>query len=264
MNITVNGETIAQSAIDAEVQYHPAADLEAARKAAAEALVIRALLRQAAGRMGLKPDDAPNEEDAPERGEEERLIAALLELVIIVPEADDSVCRRYYERNPRKFRSRDLFEAAHILFPAAPHDETARARAKAAAEATIAELTAAPERFGELARARSACSSKIQDGRLGQVSRGDTVPEFETFLCNLEEGQLCPVPVMTRYGAHVLRLDRRICGRELPFEIAKPRIADYLHERAWRRAVHQYLQLLIGGAEITGVTLSGATTPLVQ
>ena len=52
MNITVNGETIAQLAIDAEVQYHPAADLETARKAAAEALVIRALLRQAAGRMG--------------------------------------------------------------------------------------------------------------------------------------------------------------------------------------------------------------------
>ena len=264
MNITVNGEAIAQSAIDAEVQYHPSADLEAARRAAAEALVIRVLLRQAAEKMRLKPDDAPPDDGAAERTDEERLIAALLDRAIALPEADEAACRRYYDRNPGKFRSRDLFEAAHILFPAPPDDQEARMRAKAAAEATIAELRDAPRRFGELARARSACSSKIQDGRLGQVSRGDTAPEFETFLFNLEEGQLCPVPVMTRYGAHVLRLDRRICGRELPFEIAKPRIADYLHERAWRRAVHQYMQLLIGGAEISGVALSGATSPLVQ
>ena len=264
MSIAVNGETIAQSAIDAEVQYHPAADLDAARRAAAEALVIRVLLRQAAERMGLAPDDAPHDDDASDRGDEERLIAALLDRAIAVPEADEAICRRYYDKNPRKFQSLDLFEAAHIFFPAPPEDEAARASAKAAAEATIAELRGAPQLFGELARARSACSSKMQDGRLGQASRGDTVPEFETFLFNLDEGQLCPVPVMTRYGAHVLRLDRRIPGHALPFEIAKTRIADYLRERAWRRAVRQYLQLLIGESEITGVSLSGATSPLVQ
>ena len=70
----------------------------------------------------------------------------------------------------------------------------------------------------------SACPSAAQGGHLGQISRGQTVPEFETFLYNLEVGQICPVPVKTRFGYHVLRLDRRIEGRQLPFEAVSDRI----------------------------------------
>ena len=121
-----------------------------------------------------------------------------------------------------------------------------------------------PERFSELARARSACPSAAQGGNLGQITRGQTVPEFETFLFNLEPGQICPVPVKTRFGYHVLRLDRRIEGRQLPFEVVRDRIAEYLREHVWRRAVSQYLQLLVGQAEIRGIELNGASTPLVQ
>ena len=91
------------------------------------------------------------------------------------------------------------------------------------------------------------------------------MPEFETFLFNLEPGQICPVPVKTRFGYHVLRLDRRIEGRQLPFEAVRDRIADYLREHVWRRAVSQYLQLArVGQAEIRGIELNGASLPLVQ
>ena len=90
------------------------------------------------------------------------------------------------------------------------------------------------------------------------------MPEFETFLFNLEPGQICPVPVKTRFGYHVLRLDRRIEGRQLPFEAVSDQIAAYLREHVWRRAVSQYLQLLVGQAEIRGIALNGASTPLVQ
>jgi peptidyl-prolyl cis-trans isomerase C len=90
------------------------------------------------------------------------------------------------------------------------------------------------------------------------------VPEFETFLFNIEEGQTCPVPVKTRFGYHVLRLDRRIEGRQLPFEVVRDKIADYLREHVWRHAISQYLQLLVGQAEIRGIELNGASTPLVQ
>ena len=51
--------------------------------------------------------------------------------------------------------------------------------------------------LAELAQQLSACSSAAQGGNLGQISRGQTVPEFETFLFNLEPGQICPVPVGT-------------------------------------------------------------------
>jgi peptidyl-prolyl cis-trans isomerase C len=115
-----------------------------------------------------------------------------------------------------------------------------------------------------MAQQHSDCTSGKNGGSLGQVTRGETVPEFETFLCNLEEGQLCPVPVQTRYGAHVLRLDRRIGGRELPFETVRDRIAGYLQEASWRRAASQYIGLLAGAAAIEGADVNGFDSPLVQ
>ena len=79
--------------------------------------------------------------------------------------------------------------------------------------------------LADLARELSDCPSGTQGGNLGQVSRGSTVPELETFLYNLEDGQLCPVAVESRYGFHVVRLDRKLPGRDLPFETVAARIA---------------------------------------
>src|SRR6185295_6271926 len=139
------------------------------------------------------------------------------------------------------------------LFAAAPDDPAARAHAKAAAEQVLAQLAAEPARFDALAASLSACSSGKQGGRLGQITSGDTAPEFETFLFALEEGQICPLPVATRYGFHVIRLDRKSAGAVLPYDIAAPRIAAYLAERAWRTAVRQYIEILIGRARIEGI-----------
>ena len=155
-------------------------------------------------------------------------------------------------------------EAAHILLPASPDDGEQRARAEALAGELIEVLSGAPERFGEIARAQSACDSKHNDGRLGQLSRGDTVSEMETFLFNLEEGQLSPVPVKTRYGIHVVRVDKRVPGRALPYEAVSGKIAEYLKEASWRRAFGQYVRLLAGGARITGFDIAAAESPLVQ
>jgi len=103
-----------------------------------------------------------------------------------------------------------------------------------------------------------------EGGRLGQVVRGDTTPEFETFLFAIQPGQICPTPVRTRYGVHVLRLDRKIEGERLSFEAVRSRIATYLEELTWRRAVAQYIALVAGQAQIVGFALPAATSPLVQ
>ncbi len=62
-------------------------------------------------------------------------------------------------------------------------------------------------------------------------------------------------PVETRYGFHIVRLDRRIDGRELPFELVRDRIADYLSERSRRVAIAQYVARLAAMSEVSGVTL---------
>jgi peptidyl-prolyl cis-trans isomerase C len=260
MAIQVNGVDITETAVAAELQYHPAPSLDAARDAASRALVIRELLLQEAARLGVVAEPG----DDPEEGGEEALVRTLLARAVTVPDADEATCRRFYEANRRRFCSPDMYEGAHILFPAAREDAPAREAARSKAQEALRDILANPASFAARARELSACPSAANGGALGQLTRGDTVPEFETFLFNLDEGQICPVPVETRYGVHLMRLDRKIAGRPLPFDAVRERIAAYLQEHAWRRGVSQYLQILAGRAEIAGIAIAGAETPLVQ
>jgi peptidyl-prolyl cis-trans isomerase C len=260
--IAVNDVVIANAEIAREVQNHAGADARQGWTEATRALVVRELLAQRARALGLVAE--PQTLDGLRETEEEALIRALLEAEVRTPRADEAVCRRYYLTNPARFRGPDLFEPMHILFQAAREDEVAYGRALERAQAVLAEVMAEPGRFAAMAAALSDCPSAPEGGRLGQVARGETTPEFEAALLTLAEGETCPEPVRTRYGVHVLRLERKAAGQVLPFEQAQPRIARYLEESAWRRAVSQYVALLAGQARIDGFDLPGATTPLVQ
>ncbi|NNC71281.1 MAG: peptidylprolyl isomerase [Sphingomonadaceae bacterium] len=261
--IRVNGAEIPAAAIAAEAQNHPSDNPDAAWSAAVEALAVKMLLLAEADRLEItagKLADVKGRELVPD----DARIEALLEQEVTIPIADEATCRRYYEQHISRFSSPDLVEAAHILFAAQRDDEAAYAKAVADAESVLAELKQHPDRFGDLAKALSDCPSAAQSGNLGQLGPGQTVSEFETYLFNLEEGQLCPAPVKTRFGAHVLKLGRKIAGETLPFENVRQKIADYLEEASWRRAVAQYISILAGRADIDGVDLNGTHSPLVQ
>lgn len=261
--VSVNGTEIPAAVIVAEIQNHRAESADAARAQAIRALVIRELLLQEAHRLGLTPEPVLDAEGRREV-DDEALIRQLLDGQLPVPDADEASCRRYYDKNQARFRSPDIFEAAHILLSASPEDDEAYGAVTREAEAIITAVTDRPGIFADIARERSDCSSSRDGGRLGQITRGQTLPEFETFLFALEEGQLSPVPVKTRYGVHVLRLDRRIDGATLPFELVRPRIAEYLEEAGWRIAASHFVKRLAGLAKIAGVELKATAGPYAQ
>lgn len=261
--ISVNEVEIPDATIAAECQNHPADSAEAARQEAVRALVVRELLLQEAGHLGIAATPEKDEDGRTETADE-ALIRGLLADQVKTPEADDAACRRYYDNNSKRFRSADIFEASHILLSADPADTEKYATCVGEAEAIIAVLSERPDDFSNFARERSDCSSGKEDGRLGQITRGQTTPEFETFLFALEEGQLCPQPVKTPYGVHVVRLDRQEPGSIMPFELVRDRIATYIEEVSWRRAVSQYIQLLAGRSNVQGIDMAGTADPLVQ
>ena len=261
--ISVNGVTIAESAILAEAQNHPADNPGAALRAAAEALVIRELLLQKAAEEQVTGTSQTTADGKSETAEDAK-IRALIEMAVDAPSADDAECRRFYENNRSRFRSEPIFEASHILLAANPADEVARRQARAEAEQMIADLAAGAVRFSELARARSACPSAQQGGNLGQLSPGSTVPEFEAVLMRLPEGEVVGSPVETRYGFHIIRMDRRIEGAQLPFDVVRPRIAAWLEAASWSKAVQQFIAVLAADATIEGIEITGADGPLVQ
>lgn len=257
VSVSVNGVAIARDAIVREMQHHPAQKPIAAWQQAARALVVKELLLQRAKNLEIMP--APISDEAGRREtDEEALMRGVVEREVAVPEPDDETCRRYYERNGARFRSPDIYEAAHILFAALPSDPEAYARAQADAAGVLAALNERPDSFASMAQAHSRCPSAAQGGNLGQITSGQTTPEFEQAVMALAPGQLCEAPVATRYGFHIIRLDRRHEGQVLPYEMVAARIADYLRESVRRRADAQYIARLVTAAKIEGIDLAGA------
>lgn len=248
MGISVNGVEITDQAIESEMPHH--------RKAAnplketVHELVLRAVLLQEAQRLGIGGED------------DDARIEALFAQEVRVPEADDAACETFYRNRPELFSSGEMVEARHILFQVTPTVPLELLRETG--EAVLAELHAHPERFDELAKQYSNCPSGAVGGSLGQLTRGQTVPEFEKLVFRLQEGELAGRLLETRFGLHIVQVMRRIEGRLLPFEAVKAQIAETLTRQSWQRALHQYLQILVGKADIQGITLEGAGTPLVQ
>ncbi|MFY9598650.1 MAG: peptidylprolyl isomerase [Pseudolabrys sp.] len=257
ITVSVNGISIARDAIQREMQHHPAAKPIAAWQHAARALVIRELLLQRAKHLDLTPEPICDEAGRRET-EDEALMRAVVDREVTVPEPDDETCRRYYERNRARFRSSDIYEVSHILFAAVPENHEDYAQARADAAAVLATLQESPECFAALAKAYSRCPSAEQGGNLGQITEGQTTPEFERALVSLSAGELCTEPVATRYGFHIIRLERKHGGRVLPYEAVSERIADYLRESVRRRADAQYVARLVSAAKIEGIEIAGA------
>ncbi|MGE8483337.1 peptidylprolyl isomerase [Pseudomonas sp. FP1740] len=255
--ISVNGVSITSEAMAQELQYHPAESREEAVYLAARALVIRELLQQRIAELGLALEIGAGE------NEEEAATRLLLEREVHVPQCDEETSLRYYENNRGRFHSAPLLAVRHILLECAPDDVEARSLAHAQAEILLQRLEDFPGSFAELAVKYSACPSKAQGGSLGQISKGQTVPELERQLFTLAPG-LASKPLESRYGWHVVSVDQRIEGMPLPYEVVSTAIRTQLQQGVWQKALVQYLQTLIGAADIRGIHLQGADSPLVQ
>lgn len=239
MTVTVNGIEIA-------VGSDEPAELAAARE----------LLRQRAVEAGFLDGEAS---DADEVGE---AIEALLAREVVTPTPEEAECRRYYDGHPRELISGDLVHARHILFQVTPTVPVPEIRARA--EQTLNALLRDPGRFEALAQELSNCPSGQHGGNLGQIGRGDMVPEFERAVFRPGPTGMLRDVVKTRFGFHVVSVDRRIAGKKLSFEAVQEKIAERLSAAVEEKAMRQYVSVLAARAELVGVDLDAAVTPLVQ
>jgi len=257
--ITVNGEVISPEAIAAEAQNHPAPKSKPgiAWMAAARALAVRTLLLQEAHRRGLMPAPMQVAEGRVET-DDEALIRQLLDEALAPPAPTVAELRAAYVALPNRWRAPTLYEAAHILLLVQPGDADGLAAAQAQAEALLAEIRRSPRAFDEIARQYSACSSRETGGRLGQLTSGDTVPEFEAAMDAMGVGTISGAPVKTRFGVHIIRLDARAIGAVLPCGAVAPRLAELLEKAAWATAARDFVADLAAHAQVTGITLRAA------
>jgi peptidyl-prolyl cis-trans isomerase C len=221
-----------------------------------ELAAVRELLRQRAVVDGLLDPDEADAVLVTEAVEE------LLSREVSTPEPVEDEMRRYYDSHAAEFRSGDLVNVRHILFQVTAAVNVPQIRARA--EETLNILLKQPERFADLARELSNCPSGENGGILGQLGRGDTVPEFEKVLFSPSRTGVSRDLVKTRFGFHIISIDQRIPGKQLPFDMVRDEVASRLRTSVEERALRQYVNVLAGGAALEGVDLGATSTPLVQ
>lgn len=247
----VNHVEIDLNAIAEESRHH--ADDPAPSLAARRALVVRELLRQRAVELALLDAASPLDDD---------VLEALLTRELRMPEPTPEDCRRFYEQHPTRFIRNEIVYASHILFAVTDRVPLALLRHKA--EETLNALLREPETFEARAREFSNCPSAGVGGSLGQLMRGDTVPEFESALFDSPDEGLLPRLVRTRFGFHLVRVDRRVAGEPMAFEDVADDIARFLTERVRHKSIQQYVSILASQAALENAAVEAATSPLVQ
>lgn len=255
--VRVNGVEIMPEAIAQEIQHHPAPDAETAWREAARALVVRELLLQEARRLDLQAEPECDELGRRE-GDDDALVRLLLEQEVAAAKPGEQECRRFYDAYQEQFRTPDLFEAAHILIEPASKDAEGWTAAETRARGLAKEVGNDPNAFAAAARAHSGCASAQQDGSLGQIRRGELVESIQRGLEVLSDGETGHEPVRSRFGWHVLRLQRRLAGRTIPFELARDKIVDALEARSWSVQSARYIVDLANRGSVEGVIIEGS------
>jgi peptidyl-prolyl cis-trans isomerase C len=226
------------------------------------------LLRQQAVRAGLLPRYGGLIARAPDETQRQ-IIEAMVDQVVSVPEPTEDECRRHYAAQKSRFIVGQALHVRHILFAVTPgvnvHALTLRA------EAALLELTrkdVSPGRFEQLAGELSNCPSSVQGGDLGWLTPDDCAPELANELFFQSDSRwgmgVHPRLVNTRFGLHIIEVLGRKKGRLPEFEELRQQIASRLLLQSRTTALRQYMQLLVGEAQIEGVDLIGADSPLVQ
>lgn len=149
-------------------------------------------------------------------------------------EVSDAEIEQFYEENADG-RFGEQISARHILVETEQEAEEALQRVQEGEDfAAVAEEVSTDP------------GSAANGGDLGQITRGQTVPEFEEAVFAAEEGDLVG-PVETQFGFHIIE----VTGKETPqLADVEEEIRDELLAPQRQEAVQSWLQEQVEGAEI--------------
>ena len=222
------------------------------------------LLRQAAMRAGLLAADDPTPVGGATTEAATAAIEALLDCELQLPEPTEEACRRHHAANLPRYAVGETARVRHVLFAVTPGVDVNALRKRA--EACLLDLrsTDSSTRFATVAGSTSNCPTGAEGGELGWLGAADCAPEFAREVLGHAEVGVLPRLVATRHGLHVVEVLAREPGTQPAFEAVRSAVAQALRQQAFATALRQYLQLLAGQAQVQGVDLESAATPLVQ
>jgi peptidyl-prolyl cis-trans isomerase D len=145
--------------------------------------------------------------------------------------------KTYYEQNVQKTVTQEERRASHILINAAKDAPAAdKEKAKAKAQALLAELRKKPSAFAELAKQNSQDpGSATKGGDLDFFPRGAMVKPFEDAAFALKKSEISEV-VESDFGYHIILLTDIKVPKTKSFEEMRPQLeADLQNQQAQRK-----------------------------
>ncbi len=218
---TVNGHKITQKDYDNYIKINSqSANLPKER--VVDELVNRELVYRDAMKRGLNKDkDVKN---AIEVLQTNIILGAAINKAANDKTITDKETKKLYDDKIAKMDMTE-YKARHILL-----------KTKEDAEKVITELDMGGD-FAELAKERSTGPSSKQGGDLGWFAPQQMVPEFRAALVQLDKGKHTKVPVQTKFGWHVIKVEdtRKATPpkfgevkQQLQESIKQQRISDYV------------------------------------
>jgi peptidyl-prolyl cis-trans isomerase C len=159
-----------------------------------------------------------------------------------VPLPSVEACRRYYRDHQDDFREPDRYLGRQIMLPLGAGDARAQLEAWARAERMIAILSFSPRMFPDLLASYGEALGT--SGQLGPVARGGLPGPLDAMFFALKPGEICPVPILTELGVHVIILDRILDGDVMPFAAVHGRISFLLRQEMRHAAAARHLARL--------------------
>jgi peptidyl-prolyl cis-trans isomerase C len=226
------------------------------------------LLRQHAVQQGLLPRCGGLSFREPDEAQRQ-IMENMVEAAVEVPDPSESESQRHYEANKNRFIVGQALHVRHILFAVTPGVNVHALSQRA--EVALLELTrkdVAPGHFEKLAGELSNCPSSTQGGDLGWLTPEDCAPELANELFFQSDSRwgmgVHPRLVHTRFGLHIIEVMGRKKGRLPEFSELREQIAARLKLHSRATAVRQFMLILVGEAQVEGIELEGADSPLVQ
>lgn len=127
----------------------------------------------------------------------------------------DEEIETYYNENKGMFKKPESMVASHILIDS-----------EEKAKKILQEINEGLS-FEEAASKYSSCPSKEQGGNLGDFSRGQMVPEFDSVAFELEVDVISE-PVKTEFGYHIIKVTAKNEESQSPLDEVKDQISQQL------------------------------------
>jgi parvulin-like peptidyl-prolyl isomerase len=212
-----------------------------------EGMIMQELVYEDAKKRGLLKSDEFKAELADVIKRIERQLAARYweKNIFDNVKVDPADVKKHYEENIQEYDVPETVHARHILVPG-----------ESEAKSIIAELSslsgdALKQRFQELAVKKSKGPSGPKGGDLGRFPRGQMVPEFDTAVFKLKEGEITKEPVKTKFGYHVIYLEEKFAPKKYSFDEVKGFIEKQLKANKFKSEVDTKSKQLHDKATIT-------------